>query len=157
MPFTVSALQRSDSSIHYEGTVVGCGSYCELLRRVAVSHCLSPGRARAFDPIKPIIRTQPLRSCGETASNLRGELGALHTNEAKYSNSQGGWVPPTPPPQHPSPHPHPDLRHPSRPFALLANRQRVPHQQEVSSHRTGTPEVRGEIRFTLNCKASSLS
>lgn len=129
MAFTASALPRSDSSIHYEGTAVGCGSYCESLRRVAVSRRLSPGRARAFDPIKPIIRTEPLRSSGETASNLRGELGAQHSDEAKYSSSQGGWVGAPSPFTSPS-HCH---RHPSRPFALLANRRRVPHQQEVIS------------------------
>lgn len=124
-PLRRSTLPRSDSAVHYKkGTPVGCRGYCDSLRRAAVSHCLSPGSARAFDPIKPITRTEPLRSCGEkTASNLRGELGARGSNEAKYSSSQGGWVfggGGCPPPQ--------SLTAPSPCW------QRVPHRQEVIPH-----------------------
>lgn len=107
-------LPRSDSSIHYEGTPVGCHSYCDSLRRAAFSHCLSPCSARAFDPIKPIIRTEPLRSCWKRRAISEESL--VHNTQMRLNIAAAkvGGCPPPP-----------------RPFALLADRQRAPHQQEV--------------------------
>lgn len=97
-PLWHSALPRSDSSIHYEGTRVGCRSYCDSLRRAAFSHCLSPGRARAFDPIKPIIRTEPLRSCGKRRAI--SEESSVHNTQMRLNIAavKVGGCPPPPPP-----------------------------------------------------------
>lgn len=43
--------------------LVSCHSYSNSLRHATFSHCLNPSQPCAFDPIKLIIKTEPLRSC----------------------------------------------------------------------------------------------
>lgn len=66
-PFSHWPLSESDSTIHYELIplrlcLVTCHSYSNSLRHASFSHCLNPRQPRAFDPIKLIIKTEPLRS-----------------------------------------------------------------------------------------------
>lgn len=136
-PLLRSTLLRSDSSIHYEGTPVGCRSYCDSLRRAAVSHCLSPGSARAFDPIKPIIRTEPLRSCGKQRA-ISAES-SVHNTQMRLNIAAvkvGGWVP-TAAAAAPT-----NIPHGLSLCWQTGNVSHIDRRRSHSSHLAGTPEVK---------------